>query len=78
MQCLRGLNKLRSFLDAVSYKDRAWRDVTQSTISNCFRKAGYAFETPTQITEEYVSELTDQDKDLCLNIKDFLHLWKEL
>ena len=28
--------------------------------------------------EEYVSELTDQDKDLSFNIKDFLHLWERV
>jgi hypothetical protein len=33
-----------NLLDAVFLLQRAWNEVTETTIANCFRKAGFVFE----------------------------------
>ena len=50
-----------SLLDAIHLISRAWNDVTEKSIANCYRKAGFKFDTvvenePTEDTADRIAE----------------------
>ncbi|KAE9546906.1 hypothetical protein FO519_009882 [Halicephalobus sp. NKZ332] len=52
-----------NLLDSVFLLQRAWKEVTSMTISNCFRKAGFVFENTTELQVEDIED------------KELLSLW---
>ena len=59
-----------TILDAIEYTDKAWREIKQSTIANCFRKAGYKLANQEESSEEIIQMLKEDD-DVALNRKQY-------
>uniref|UniRef100_A0A0N5B903 DDE-1 domain-containing protein n=1 Tax=Strongyloides papillosus TaxID=174720 RepID=A0A0N5B903_STREA len=68
-----------SILNVLHYIAKAWKDVSQSTISNSFRKAGF-FQTHEEEVIEEDSDLISAWEKLKIDyeVKDFLHFDVEL
>ena len=68
-----------SILDAIEYLDKAWREIIQSTISNCFRKACYKTNNQQQdSSQKIIRKLNEEDDDWAINKKPCLEQWEQL
>ena len=66
-----------TILDAIEYTDKAWREIKQSTIANCFRKAGYKLANQEESSEEIIHMLKEDDY-VALNRKQYFDQWEQL
>ena len=68
-----------TILDAIEYLDKAWREINQSTIANCFRKAGYKINNQQQeSSKEIIRMLNEDDDDLAVSRKQYFEQWEQL
>ena len=67
-----------TILDAIEYTDKAWREIKQSTIANCFRKAGYKLANQREESPEEIDNIVNEDEDLVKNRKQFFDQWEQL
>ncbi len=67
-----------TILDAIEYTAKAWKEVKQSTIANCFRKAGYKLANQPESSTEEMNTLLQEDEDLAKNRKEFFEQWEKM
>jgi hypothetical protein len=67
-----------TILEAIEYTDIAWKDVKQSTIANCFKKAGYKLANQREESPEEIDNIVNEDEDLVKNRKQFFDQWEQL
>ncbi|CAC5399120.1 Receptor-type tyrosine-protein phosphatase T,Tyrosine-protein phosphatase non-receptor type 22,Receptor-type tyrosine-protein phosphatase kappa,Receptor-type tyrosine-protein phosphatase F,Tyrosine-protein phosphatase 99A,Tyrosine-protein phosphatase Lar,Receptor-type tyrosine-protein phosphatase alpha,Receptor-type tyrosine-protein phosphatase epsilon,Receptor-type tyrosine-protein phosphatase gamma,Receptor-type tyrosine-protein phosphatase N2,Receptor-type tyrosine-protein phosphatase U,Receptor-type ty len=53
-------------LDALRFLQRAWFSVTATTISNCFRRAGFSVDIESGVSDQQEEEEDDDDDDIPL------------
>jgi hypothetical protein len=66
MESRKEVKKTINVLEAMHYIMAAWQQITQQTIQNCFRKAGYKYQSN-------VNEMANDDDNY-----DFGQDWEEL
>ena len=66
-----------TILESIKFVDHAWKNVTKSTLKNCFRKAGFKLDTCDNTIEE-INLLVSDDKDIESNITEYKSICEKI